>query len=110
MMLHVFLILSLNHITAALEFMRKATVSDLPKNLFLISSFVLYFIMMYLIMSFNKEEYRRNRKGSLLFFAGMGIFVLIMMCCYKNPGVSIAVTVIYIWSVFVSLDRLSERK
>ncbi len=108
MMLHVFLILSLNHITAALEFMRKATVSDFPKNLFLISSFVLYFIMMYLIMSFNKEEYRRNRKGSLLFFAGMGIFVLIMMCCYKNPGVSIAVTVIYIWSVFVSLDRLSR--
>ena len=108
MMLHVFLILSLNHITAALEFMRKETVSDLPKNLFLIASFALYFVMMYLIMRFNKEKHHRNRKGSLLFFAGLGVFILIMMLCYKKPAVSIAVTVVYIWSVFVSLVRFSR--
>ena len=108
MMLHVFLILSLNHITAALEFMRKETVSDLPKNWFLIASFALYFVMTYLIMQFNKEEFRRNRKGSMLFFVGMGVFILIMISCYKYPAVSIAVTVLYIWAVFVSLWKLSN--
>ena len=109
MMLHVFLILSLNFITAALEFMRKETVSDLPKNLFLIFSFALYFIMTYLITRFNKEKYRRNKKGSLLFFAGMGTFVLIMILCYRTPAVSIAVTAVYIWAVFVSLICFSRR-
>ena len=108
MMLHVFLILSMNHITAALEYMPKYHVRALPKNIFLISSFVLYFFMTFLVMRFNKAEYRRTRKGSQLFFAGMGVFVLLMVLCYKMPAVSIGVTVLYIWAVFVSLDRFSR--
>lgn len=110
MMLHVFLILSLNHITAALEFMRQEHVKALPKNIFLISSFVLYFIMMFLVMRFNKAEYRRTRKGSLVFFAGIGVFVLLMIVSYKTPAVSIAVSVGYIWAVFVSLWKLSSKR
>ena len=109
MMLHVFLILSLNHITAALEFMRQQHVKDLPKNIFLISSFVLYFIMMFLIMRFNRAEYRRTGKGTRLFFAGMGVFVLLMIVSYKTPAVSIGVTVVYIWAVFVSLWKMSKQ-
>ena len=109
MMLHVFLILSLNHITAALEFMRQEHVKTLPKNIFLISSFVLYFIMMFLIMRFNKEGYRRTGKGSRVFFAGIGVFVLLMFLCYKMPTVSIGVTVAYIWAVFVSLWKMSRQ-
>ena len=78
-------------------------------NIFLISSFVLYFIMMFLVMRFNKAEYRRTRKGTRLFFAGMGVFVLLMVICYANPTVSIGVTVVYIWAVFVSLWKMSRQ-
>ncbi|MBO5521659.1 MAG: hypothetical protein J5973_08300, partial [Eubacterium sp.] len=89
--------------------MRQEHVKALPKNIFLISSFVLYFIMMFLVMRFNKAEYRRTRKGSLVFFAGIGVFVLLMFLCYKMPTVSIAVSVGYIWAVFVSLWKLSSK-
>ena len=109
MLVHVFLILSLNHIAAALEYMPEDHVRDLPKNIFLISSFVLYFIMTFLVMRFNKTEYRRTRKGAQLFFAGMAVFVLLMFLCYKIPAVSIGVTVLYIWAVFLSLWKMSKQ-
>ena len=109
MILHVFLILSLNLMTAALEFMQQQHVKALPKNVLLISSFVLYFVMMFLIMRFNKTEFRRTGKGTRLFFAGMGVFVVLMVICFSNPVISIGVTVLYIWAVFVSLLKMSEQ-
>lgn len=110
MMLHVFLILSLNHITAALEFMREEEVSTLPKNIFLLSSFALFYIVCFLLMVYNKQEYKPDRKQWELFLVSMAAFVLVMLLIYHNPMVSIAVTVVYIWLAFFSLWRFGNRK
>ena len=43
MMIHVFLILALNNVSVALEFMREEEVALLPKMMFITGSFILYF-------------------------------------------------------------------
>lgn len=105
MMLHVFLILSLNHVTAALEFMRDEEMSDLPKNIFLISSFVLYYLFCYFLMGYNKPEYKITRRFSFTMLAIMTAFVVLMLLLYRRPTVSIAVTVAFIWLVLVGMRR-----
>ena len=72
MMLHVLLILSLNHVTAALEFMREEEVNELPKNIFLVASFALFYIMSFLIMRYNKREYQTHKTKWFLFLAAQG--------------------------------------
>ena len=99
MMIHVVLILSLNHVTAAIEFMRESEVSALPKNIFLISSFALYYICYFLIMSHNKEEYRPGLKFSVAYFISMAAFSAVLLALYKKPEIGIAISVIYIWIV-----------
>ena len=52
MLLHIFLITALNNIAVALEFMREPEVDDLLKNVFLVASFVVYYIFL-----FSLEKY-----------------------------------------------------
>lgn len=109
MMIHVFLLLSLNHVTAALEFMREEAVNALPKNVFLIASFVLYYFCCCLVMRYNKPEYRPNRRFSLAMLGGMASFAVLMLLLYRNPTISIAITVAYIWLILVALRILYRR-
>lgn len=110
MALHIPLILSLNQITAAMEFMREAEVRELPKNLFLVGSFALYYAMFYLIMRYNKEEYRPDRRMKLELWAGLAAFVLLMLLTYRNGAVSIAVTALFIGFVDAALMRFRRRR
>ena len=106
MLIHVALILSLNHVTAALEFMREEEVSTFPKNIFLISSFILYYLCLFVLMRFNKEEFIPHKHMSLLLLVCMLFFVTIMLLLYKNPEISIAVTVIFIWTLLMRFRKL----
>ncbi len=110
MMIHVILILSLNHITAALEFMRDEEVSELPKNIFLVSSFVLYYICCFFLMRYNKEEYIPHVKMTTGICLIMAVFVIVMLLLYRNPTVTLAITVLFIWMVTISLRILQVRK
>ena len=104
-MLHMFLILALNHITAALEFMREAEVAELPKNLFLIGSFVLFFVLMYYIAHYSRADYKFSRKFSFELFSTLVIFVVLMLITYKQPRISIAVTLMYIIFIYELVSR-----
>ena len=48
MAIHILLIFALNNITTSLEFMREESVSLLPKTVFLTTSFVLYYLCLFL--------------------------------------------------------------
>ncbi len=96
MMVHVFLILSLNNITAALQFMRDPHMAQLPKNLFLIGSLVLFFVLMYLVAGFSRTDCRFDRRFSLKLFGSLVIFSALMLFTYQMPSVSIAITLLYI--------------
>ncbi len=106
MMLHVFLILSLNHITAALEFMQEEEVADLPKNLFLTGSFAMFFILMYLIMLCGTSSCKPGRTVNLQLIAATAAFIVIMLLTYRLPYLSIVMTLVYIISFYLILFRL----
>jgi len=100
MLLHIVLVLALNNITVALEFMREPEISAVAKNVFLVASFLGYYIFLFFIGCFSHERYRA---GVQYFAALAGIsaaFAAGMAACYRNSRVSIALSVLYVFSVF----------
>ncbi|MBQ9227282.1 MAG: low temperature requirement protein A [Eubacterium sp.] len=109
MLIHVFLITALNNITVALEFMRMPEVAAIPKNIFIGVSMIVYFFFL-----FSTEKYAFVRcRAHLRFYVTVGvmtvIFCLLMLFLYQNAYLSIAVTVLYIYSVFAYLYQSVKR-
>lgn len=98
-LLHIFLIVSLNNISVALEFMREPEVDSLPKNIFLVSSFIVYYIFLF---SLEKYAYgcKKPHKGFWVLVAGLSLAFAALIAVFHNAAdLSIAITVIYIYSM-----------
>ena len=109
MMIHVFMIFGLNNITTALELMREEDVELLPKTLFLIGSFLIYYIFLFLTERYAKERMHFDRKLRLA-LAGFAIgFVGLMLLFMNQMYVNIAITVIYVFWVYSMLYRYGKR-
>jgi len=109
MILHIFLIAAMNNITTALEFMREPTVRAVPKTVFLVVSFLIYFLFLFLL-----ERYAPVRvKGSRKFFgqlAGLGAaFAVLMALCYRNSYLSIALTAVFVYALYLVLVRRGKK-
>ena len=105
MLLHVFLIFALNNISVALEFMREENVALIPKTLFLTGSFVLYYICMFLTMRFAKCRHAFGRHF-LPFIILTGVtFICVMFLLRELMYANIAVTVVYIFSIWALMYR-----
>ena len=109
MILHIFLIAALNDITAALEFMREPGIRVGPKTAFLVASFLIYFLFLFLL-----ERYAPLRvKGSRRFFGQLvilgALFSGLMALCYRESHVSIALTVLFVYALFLVLLRRGRR-
>lgn len=105
MMLHVFLIFALNNISAALEFMREESVALMPKTLFLTGSFVLYFTFMFLLGIYAKRRCAFNVRFVLALILSAVCFVLLMLFFRSMMYVNIAVTVVYVFGIFLFVYR-----
>ena len=102
MMVHILLITMLNNITAALEFMREPEVDEVKKNTFLVVSFILYFAFLFLTLPFAKS-YHKPKLSFMLTAGGLtAVFVVMMAAFYRDSVVSIAATVVYIYSMFIT--------
>ena len=109
MTIHIFLIVALNNITTALEFMREPEVAEIPKNVFLVASIVAYLVFLFLL-----EKYAlRRAKNSRRFFASLLLisllFVILMAVFYRRAAVSIGISVAYIYGVYFLL-RFTDRQ
>ena len=103
MLIHVFLIFSLNNITTALEFMREPSISLLPKTLFITGSMLMYFLFLFLTGIYAKERMRPGRRFILRHAVLAGGFVLLMLVFMENMFVNIAATVIYVYANYLML-------
>lgn len=110
MMVHVFLIMSLNHVTAALEFMRDPDVLMFPKTLFLVISLVLYFLSYYFLMAYNKTEYKPTGFFSLVLFLCTALFAVLMLVFYRHAVIGISMTFFYIWLLIIYLWLLLYKR
>lgn len=91
MFLHMFIIFALSNLTTALEFMREEEVAVVPKNIFLIISFVAYYIFLFMTVPYTK-----GYGGSLKVLRPLGIalvvFVALMAFSYSHPMISIGIS------------------
>ena len=109
MMIHVFLVFALNNISIALEFMRDEEVALFPKTLFLAGSFVLYFIFLFILGFFAKKSCTFH-KGFVTLLAASGVlFIALMLVFSRMMYINIALTVVYVFSVFILLYRKSKK-
>ena len=109
MLLHIFLIFALSIITTALEFMHDSEVRLSPKILMLISSFLTYYVSLFLTLRFSKGKCRPNTQFVLSLVGCAVSFVLLMMIFKDNSYVNIALSVIYVWGIFLLLHHFSKK-
>ncbi len=101
MLLHIFIIFALNNITNGLEFMREEGIRLMPKLLFLIVSFILYFVFLFALG--NHHAKAKCRKYDLLCLQSALIavvFAALMLLLRANMPVNIGLTVVFVFSVF----------
>ena len=108
-LVHVGLIFVLNNITCALEFMQNEKIALLPKMLFLVGSLVFYYVFLFMISSYAKTSCHL----SVRFLGGMAAlavsFIALMLLLREQMMANIAVTVVYVFSVFLVLYRAGKR-
>lgn len=109
MLLHIFLIFSLNNITTALEFMREETISLLPKTLFITGSILLYFLFLFLTGIFAKKRMRPGRRFIMRHAVLAGAFVMLMIVFREKMVVNIAVTVVYVFANYLMLHLYGRK-
>ena len=103
MLIHIFLIFGLNNISAALEFMREESVSLLPKTLFLIGSFVIYYAFLFLTGLYAKQRCGFRPKFVLSLAGTAAVFAALMLLLRENMALNIAVTAVFVYAVFTLL-------
>ena len=104
-LIHLALVIALNNITVALEFMPKAEVDAVAKNSFIVASFLAYYIFLFFIERFAQERFRTQRMDFARLLLLAFTFVLLMSACYRSGWASIAVTVAYIYLMFTVIVR-----
>lgn len=101
MLLHIFLIAALNNITVALEFMQEPEVAVIPKHVFLVASLLAYFLFLFWLERYAVVRLEQNRRFLALLLGSFALFILLMALTYRNAAVSIAVTVAFIYGLYL---------
>ena len=105
MLIHVLLILSVNNITVAMEFMREEEVLLVPKLAFLVLSMVMYYVITYFLGLYSKKCY----KAGLHYFSRMllfsALFVILELVLKDSLQTGIAVSVIYVFAMLFMVVR-----
>lgn len=104
-LIHIALVIALNNITVALEFMREPEVAETAKNIFLVASFLAYYIFLFFIGYFAHEGYRAGGGYFAKLIALSAAFALVMMLFYRNSRISIAASVLYVYAMFGMIVR-----
>ncbi|MBQ9031170.1 MAG: low temperature requirement protein A [Parasporobacterium sp.] len=105
MMLHIGLLVAMNNITAALTFMRRPEVDAISKNILITVSFLVFFLFLFLISCYAKECDKPKKPLILKMSGASALFVLGMILLYNNGFFSIALTVLYVFSILGMLIR-----
>ena len=110
MCMHIFIIFAMNNITNGLEFMREEEIALLPKVLFLIGSFLLFFGFLFALG--NRHARARCRKYNRLCLRAGGVgavFIVLMILLRGEMTVNIALTVAFVFAMFALLYRYGRR-
>lgn len=97
MLIHIFIIFSLSNLTMALEFMREEEIAIVPKSAYLIASFAIYYIFLFMLAPFIKA-FSGSLKDFRLFGVMLIVFIVLMALTYNMPTFSITISVLMTFS------------
>lgn len=109
MLLHIFLIFALSILTTSLEFMHDAEVRVFPKMLMLVLAFLGYYVSLFLTLRYSKTKCRPTKRFILTMALTAVSFVVLMLIFRENSAVNIAVSVAYVWGIFLLLHHFSRK-
>ena len=110
MIIHIFLIFAMNNITTALSFMREEEISLTPKIVFLTGSMLLYFFCMFALLGFAKQTLSVCRRLLLKVVLISALFAASMILFKTNMRLNIAISVAYVFAIFIALYVFSRQK
>ncbi|MBQ3392578.1 MAG: low temperature requirement protein A [Lachnospiraceae bacterium] len=110
MMIHIFLIFSMNNITTSLEFMRNPDISVWPKTLFLTGSFLLFFACLFALLFFAKAELDQCKRFMIPIAGISAVFAVLMILLREEMRINILISVIYVYIVFLAIYYFSMRE
>ena len=110
MLIHIFLAFALNNMTIALRYMREERVLLWPKTLFLISSFLLFYLCLLALMYYSRKELRLCRRFILPVIGIAAVFVVLMLVFREQMYINIAVSVVFVYAVFLRLYLYSRKQ
>lgn len=108
MMIHVFLIFALNSLTTALEFMHDSAVSLLPKTVFLVSSFLLFYLCLLALIKQSGGKKQLNSKQIIMAIGLSVLFVVLMFVFREEMLINIAASIIYVYAMFTIIYILKK--
>ena len=109
MLIHIFLIFALNNISASLGFMREEEVSLMPKTAFLVGSFVLFYVFLFLLGRYSKKQSGLSLRLILRLSAATVVFVCLMFLAREIMYLNIALSALYVFGVFLTLYFVSKK-
>lgn len=110
MLLHIFIIFAMNNITNGLEFMREEEIRLLPKLLFLIGSLVAFFAFLFALGGrYARTRCKGYRRLCLHAAVPCAIFAALMALLRENMAANIAVTAVFVFTVFLLLYRYGKK-
>lgn len=104
MFLHIFIIFALNNITNGLEFMAEEEISLMPKIVFLVASFVLFFVFLFVLGArYAKARFKKYDRFCLFAVLISAVFAVLMYLLRNNMMLNIALSVVFVFSLFVMI-------
>lgn len=108
MLLHIFIIFGINNITASLEFMRNAEMSLVPKIIFLICSFLIFYVFLLMTRRYAKKTCKPPLKFYLKLSGIALCFITLMIIFRENMYINISVSVIFVFAIYGIIYRLGK--
>lgn len=110
MFLHVFMIFGLNNVSTALEFMHDAEVRTRPKMVFLVVSLIIYYAFLLATGKYCKPVcHKHDKKLYLQNALIIAVFVLLMVLLHKYMAINIAITVIFVFTIYARLYWFAKK-
>lgn len=109
MLSHIFIIFAMNNITNGLEFMQEEEIRLVPKLLFLIGSFVLFFGFLFTLGSSHAKAHCRSYPRLCGKAALIGaVFLLLMILLRTQMLLNIALSAVFVFALFSMIYRYGK--
>ena len=108
MLIHIFLIFAMNNLTTALDFMQNAAVSLWPKTLFLVGAFLLFYLCMLALMRYARRDMGLCPRFLVPVAAMTLAFVVGMLLLRERMALNIALSVVYVYGMFIRILLFSR--